>query len=53
MKEKSSLYGRKLLISAGYAAAGTACLFRAPHGITYPLFAATTLVLFFLVLRKV
>lgn len=51
MKEKSSLYGRKLLISAGYAAAGTACLFRAPHGITYPLFAAAMLVLFFLVLR--
>ena len=51
MKEKSSLYGKKLLYSVGYAVAGTVCLFRAPHGITYPLFAAATLVLFFLVLR--
>ncbi len=48
---KENLYLRKLAVSIVYAVVFTACLYKAPHGITFPVFAIATAAAFFVVLR--
>ncbi|MBO4324515.1 MAG: DUF4173 domain-containing protein [Lachnospiraceae bacterium] len=49
--KRRSRFFKKLFLSIGYAAVFTFCLYDAPNGITYPVYAAATLAVFCAVLR--
>ncbi|MBO4627972.1 MAG: DUF4173 domain-containing protein [Lachnospiraceae bacterium] len=48
---EKKLYFKKLELSIIYAVVFTVCLYKAPHGITFPVFAVATAAAFFVVLR--
>ena len=50
MNEKKR-YIKKLALCAGYAVFATICLYKAPHGITYPVFAAATVAGLYVVMQ--